>query len=96
MATSELRWAIVQRRVVDDQVESVVAAFQHRPLAVTFLEGLHPIAEHYLALEDSEAVEWAGPVCNMCNGTGVAIYHATFRSYPARCVACNGHGRDPE
>lgn len=41
--------------------------------------------------------KWDGPICVMCNGSGVATFHpaAPQPSYRYRCPACNGHGREP-
>lgn len=44
-----LPWLIVQRKL-DGEVESVIAAFQHYPLARDFMNGLRPISRHYLEL----------------------------------------------
>jgi hypothetical protein len=46
-------------------------------------------------------LEWTGPTCGMCNGTGVYPYRPHPQSLTnsgpikwARCGACNGNGRD--
>lgn len=48
-------WMIVQRRVSDREVESVIARFQHEQLAERFLRAIKPITDHYLALENVDA-----------------------------------------
>ena len=49
-------------------------------------------------------VQWQGPVCFMCEGTGQHFAHSnntpmtpSRRDVPTglRCPACNGHGRQP-
>lgn len=47
-----LSWVILQVRIEDRAVESIIARFQHEQLADRFLQAIKPITGHYLALEN--------------------------------------------
>lgn len=46
------RWVILQVRVDDREVESVIAKFQHKQIAEQFLSAIQPVTGHYLILEE--------------------------------------------
>lgn len=50
-ALQKTPWTVLQRRIQDRGVESVIARFQHEQLAERFLSAIQPITGCYLTLE---------------------------------------------
>lgn len=53
----------------------------------------NPLRQRVDSLEKDLAEERSKRTCTACNGTGVIVDDAGFRSSTTRCDRCNGNGR---